>query len=67
MKDVWADTKIQENKINKKKIIITAIIILLIVLTIVIIGVYYTNRQAREWIDKNIFRKEVLQDKVTTI
>ena len=67
MKDVWADTKIQGNKINKKKIIITAIIILLIVLTIVIIGVYYTNRQAREWIDKNIFRKEVLQDKVTTI
>lgn len=35
------------------------------IITITII--YVKNQQAREWIDKNIFRKEVLQDKVTTI
>ena len=28
---------------------------------------YNTNRQARNWIDINIFRKEVQQDKVATI
>lgn len=67
MKDVWEEVSTQKRKINKKKLIITTIVAFIIVLLIVIIGVYYTNRQAREWIDKNIFRKEVLQDNVTTI
>lgn len=67
MKDVWEEVSTQHKTINKKKLTITIIIAILVVLLIVISGIYYTNEQAREWIDKNIFRKEVLQDKVTTI
>lgn len=69
MKDVWMEPEIEPDnkKINKKKIGITTGIILIIVLAIVIIGVYNTNKQAQEWIDKYIFRKEVLQNNATTI
>lgn len=69
MKDVWTEPEINpiDKKINKKKIIVITLIILVIVLAIVVIGVYNTNKQAREWIDKNIFRKEVVQDKAATI
>jgi len=69
MKDVWIEPEIEpgKKKINKKKIAITTAIIVVIVLTIVVIGVYNTNKQTREWMDKYIFRKEVLQDKATTI
>lgn len=67
MKDIWVDATNKEKKVNKKKIIILTIMIVFIVIAIVTIGLYSTNDQVREWIDKNIFRKEVLQDKVATI
>lgn len=67
MKDVWMETQTEEKKINKKKIAITIAIVVITVVTIIVVGLYTSNRQVREWIDKNIFRKEVLQDKVTTI
>lgn len=69
MKDIWIESEVgkKDKKINKKKLIITSIIILIVVLCIVMVGLYCTNKQCRGWIDKNIFRKEVLQDKVATI
>ena len=67
MKDIWIDAANKEKKVNKKKIVILTIIIVFIVIAIITIGLYSTNDKAREWIDKNIFRKEVLQDKVATI
>lgn len=67
MKDIWIDATNKEKKVNKKKIVILMIIIVFIVIAIITIGLYSTNDKAREWIDKNIFRKEVLQDKVATI
>lgn len=67
MKDIWIDATNKEKKVNKKKIVILTIIIVFIVIAIITIGIYSTNDKAREWIDKNIFRKEVLQDKVATI
>ena len=69
MKDIWIESEVgkKDKKINKKKLIITSIIILIVVLCIVVIGLYGTNKQCREWIDKNILRKEVIQDKVATI
>lgn len=67
MKDVWEEVSTQSKKINKKKLIISIILAIVMVVLLVIVGVYYTNKQSREWIDKNIFRKEVLQDNVTTI
>lgn len=67
MKDIWIDATNKEKRVNKKKIVILTIIIVFIVIAIITIGLYSTNDKAREWIDKNIFRKEVLQDKVATI
>ncbi len=65
MKDYWEEPEIK--KVNKKKIIITAIIIVVVILAIIIMCIYYYNKPAREWIDKTIFRKEVMQDKVAII
>lgn len=68
MKDVW--TNIEEpskKKINKKKIAGTIIILVLVIATIALTIAYKANTNARNWIDKNIFRKEVKQDNVATI
>lgn len=65
MKDFWVEE--EEKKFNKKKLIIVIIAVILIVLLISVVCIYYNNKETREWIDKNIFRKEVRQDKVTTI
>ncbi len=70
MKDYWKESVVDEvlpKKINKKKLIIIVIITILAIALITITIIYYNNRQAREWIDKNIFRKEIMQDKVSTI
>lgn len=68
MKDVWKqENLIGVKKINKKKIAITIIIVILVVASIIIGGLYMSNKQIREWIDKNIFRKEVEQDTAITI
>ena len=69
MKDFWKETENEniKKKINKKKIIIISIIAIILIAVITLAIVYTKNQQAREWIDKNIFRKEVMQDKVATI
>lgn len=66
MEDYW-NRDVKEKKTNKKKIIISIVISIVVVALIVIIALYMTNAQIREWVDKNILRKEVLQDKVATI
>lgn len=65
MKDYWEETL--PKKLNRKKLVTTIVlgIVLLVLLTIIII--YHVNKPFREWIDKNILRKEVLQDRVSTI
>ena len=69
MRDFWEETEKErvKNKINKKKIIIISIIAIILIAVITLAIVYTKNQQAREWIDRNIFRKEVMQDKVATI
>lgn len=69
MRDFWEETENEniKKKINKKKIIIISIIAIILIAIIALAIVYTKNQQAREWIDKNIFRKEVMQDKVATI
>ena len=69
MKDVWGETitNVEPQKVNKKKIIIAIIIAIIVVTAIITIVLYNTNKQARTWIDKNIFRKEIQQDKAVTI
>ena len=65
MKDYWMEEGIKN--INKKKIIITGIIIVLLILICIVVCIYFADKGTRDWIDKNIFRKEVKQDNVTTI
>ena len=68
MKDYWEETKASKpRKINKKKIIIGTILAILIIAIATMSILYIKNEQIREWIDKNIFRKEVMQDQVATI
>ena len=65
MRDFWIEP--EKKKANKKKIIITIIIGIIIIASIVTAIIYYNNEEAREWIDTNIFRKEVLQNNATTV
>ena len=67
MKDVWEDIEPEVKKIDKKKIIITTIVVVIAIAIIIIVGLYMTNRDVRDWIDRNIFRKEIEQDKAITI
>ena len=68
MKDIWKEENIEGvKKVNKKKIAITIVSSVIVVLVIVVVGLYMSNREVRDWIDRNIFRKEVEQDTVATI
>ena len=67
MKDIWKESLDFKKKINKKKIWIAIGIVVLILINIAIMIVYSVNDTAHDWIDVNIFRKEVRQDKATTI
>lgn len=65
MKDYWAER--EKKKVNKKKIVIAIIVTIIIICIAILVVVYVSNKEARNWIDKNIFRKEIMQDKATTI
>ena len=69
MKDIWKEYEpnLGFKRINRKKIIITTIVVTVIGLVGIAVGTYCTNEAVRGWIDKFIFRKEVLQDSVATI
>ena len=67
MKDFWEEQQIEKKKVNKKKIIISIIILVIVAVLGTVIGVYLNNDSFRDWIDRNILRKEVMQDNVTTI
>lgn len=70
MKDYWKETitkEVKPKKINKKKIITIIILAIIFIMLTTIIIIYHNNRQTREWIDKNLFRKEIMQDNVNTI
>ena len=65
MKDYWKENT--EKKLNKKKIMMITIIAMIIIVILLTMVIYCNNKTIREWIDKNIFRKEVIQDNVSTI
>ena len=69
MKDFWEEVESEntKKKINKKKIITISAIVVILILVITATLIYIYNQPAREWIDKNILRKEVLQNNATTI
>lgn len=65
MKDFWKEP--EEKKINKKKIIIATIIAIIITILVAIIAIYANNKNARNWIDKNILQKEKTQNNLPSI
>ena len=65
MKDFWEEPEVK--KINKKKIIIVTIITILIIALATTIAIYINNRDARNWIDKNILQKEKTQNNLPSI
>ncbi len=68
MQENWKEI-IKEAIKQKKKLIITLVILIAIVIAAIVALTitYFQNKNIREWIDKNIFQKEVMQDNVTTI
>ena len=65
MRDYWVEP--ESRTINAKKIIACVLISILVVAVIVVVSLYISNREFRNWIDVEIFRKEVSQDKLATI
>lgn len=65
MKDYWKET--MPKKVNKKKIITVSITFITIICILFILVLYCNNKPFREWIDKNILKKEVIQDNVSTL
>ena len=65
MKDYWEEP--ERKKINTKKIVLSVTISIVVVAIIVLVALYITNKEFRNWIDIQIFRKEISQDKVATI
>lgn len=65
MKDFWEEPK--EKEINKKRLVISIVIIIMVILLTIITIIYKNNKGTRNWIDKNIFRKEIHQNKLVSI
>lgn len=61
MKDNWKEI------INKKTVAIIVIIVIILIAVLSLVIVYCNNEKVREWIDKNVFRKEVMQNNVSMI
>lgn len=65
MKDFWQEKAVKN--INKKRLIIVIIVIILFISLIVISAIYTNNKNARNWIDKNILQKEKKQNNLPSI
>ena len=64
MKDFWNE---ETKKINKKKIVISSIIAIIIIALITIGIIYAKNEQFRNWMDENIFKKNINQETLPSI
>lgn len=65
MRDYWEQP--EKKKINAKKIIISILISIIIIAVIVLVALYISNEEFRDWIDIQVFRKEISQDRVASI
>ncbi len=65
MRNSWVKAPKKERKLNKvRNMVIIGIFVIILITTITL---YVTNKGARDWIDKNIFRKEINQENITSI
>ena len=67
MKDFWNEQNNPVKKINKKKLAIIIIILILLIISITLSIIYVKNEQFRDWVDKNILRKEISQENLPSI
>ena len=67
MRDFCNESSKKEKKLNVKKVRRTIIIVIVFIIITGIITVYVTSQNARNWIDKNILRKEIMQENVINI
>lgn len=67
MRDFWNEAPKKVKKLNKNRVRNTVIIATVLIFLTIIITLYVTSVGAREWIDKNIFQKEIKQDNVVSI
>lgn len=67
MKEFWNETPNKIKKINKKKVKNITILAIISLILIIFISLYIANAEARNWIDINILKKEVMQENVTSI
>ena len=65
MRDFRIEPK--QKKVNKKKIVIATIIGILLITLISMTIIYINNKEARNWIDKNILQKEKTQNNLPSI
>ena len=65
MKDFWEEANAK--KLNSKKLIILIILILVLILLITTVIIYINNKDARNWIDRNILQKEKTQNNLPSI
>ena len=65
MKDIWEDKKPKKSKIKKEIIILLLLLIIAAAITTFIF--YKNNGRVKDWIDKNIFRKEVHQEQTVSV
>ena len=65
MINFWEEPEVK--KINKKKITTLIIVIVLILIIITVSVIYINNKNIRNWIDVNVFRKEKIQNNLPSI
>ena len=53
---------IYDKKLNKKKVTISIIILIIIIILVILAALYVTNTETRNYIDTNIFRKNITED-----
>ena len=56
-----------EKKLNKRKVIISIIILIIIIILVILAALYVTNTDTRNYIDTNIFRKNITNENTTFI
>lgn len=65
MKDFWEEPV--KKKLNKKKLVITIFIVIILIAIATVTIIYLNNKEAMEWIDKNILKKEIVQNNLPII
>ena len=61
MKDFWAEGLQNQQKDRLRKVVMFVIILIILITILVLISIYFLNLEFRNWCDKNVLRKEILQ------